>query len=1063
MLPPTRSSNGFPPPQHRPVERPRISNCSTWPGVTWPSVIRPSVIRPSVIWPSVIWPSVIRPSVIRFCLILISIIPFRPSIAQEAAATQEDIVKTDPSQAEGFELRLLSERKQLTFEGKRGGEGYFSRDGKQMVFQSERDPDNPFFQIYLLDLETGDQRRISNGTGKTTCAWIHPDGKRVLFASTHDDPQAKTKQRERIDQIASGNAPRYAWDYDPTYELYEAQIDTGALTQLTHATGYDAEGSYSNDGRWLAFASNRGAYEKTLGPSDQKRLEVDSAYFCDIYLMDMQTGDVKQMTETVGYDGGPFFSSDSKKICWRRFDVDGVIAEIHTMNVDGTDARQITSLNAMSWAPYFHPSGDYLVFATNRHGFDNFELYLVRADGNGSPQRVTFTAGFDGLPSFSPDGKQLSWTSNRAVSKKSQIFLADWDDAAARELLDLPPAAARGMPDTQEAIAATSPEFRPEDIGRHIEYLCNPALEGRMTGSPGEQMATEYAALYLEALGFEPAAPDGSFYQSFEFPAGASLGPNNALKTIDQSRTVDQAWRPLAFSGTGPFADAPVVFAGYGLVAPGADGIDEYDSYVHLDVDKKWVVVFRDLPQEIPTERRQHWARYSSPRRKAMEARDRGARGIIFVAGPTSRVKQELIGFGDDASQSGTSIAVLSIDDALASEWFRKAGKDLAAVQKQLDSGDPAMGYELTGVTMNADVDIVRKTGTGRNVIARLKAGDQVSGEALIVGAHIDHLGRGRVSGSSLAKEDEIAEIHFGADDNASGVAGALEIAQYLAAEKKSNRLKMKRDLMVALWSGEELGLFGSEAYCRALGEAMSANVPKDDVHAQMFAADAPLYPFVAAYLNLDMIGRLREKLSVQGVGSSSQWANDVPQRNVPVGVPLQIDTTSSNLPTDAATFFKRGVPILSAFTGSHDEYHTPRDRPELINFDGAAKTARLFGLIARGVLQSDKPPPSDPSEATKQESVPRARLTAFLGTVPDYVAGDIKGVKLSGVKPRGPAENAGLRGGDVIIELAGRKIENIYDYTFAIEGLKVGEPVDIVVLRGEEKVTLPVTPESRE
>jgi C-terminal processing protease CtpA/Prc len=212
------------------------------------------------------------------------------------------------------------------------------------------------------------------------------------------------------------------------------------------------------------------------------------------------------------------------------------------------------------------------------------------------------------------------------------------------------------------------------------------------------------------------------------------------------------------------------------------------------------------------------------------------------------------------------------------------------------------------------------------------------------------------------------------------------------------------------------------------------------------------------------MVGRLGEKLVIQGIGSSPSFAGEVQRRNLPVGLSLQLDKTASRLPTDTSAFVGREVPILSAFTGAHEDYHTPRDTPDKLNYEGAAKIARLLALVARGLLTASESPvfALDEGEDAGKE-VPRARLTAYLGTIPDYVAGDIKGLKLSGVAKEGPAANAGLQGGDVIVELAGRKIEDIYDYTYAIEALKIGEEVKVVVKRGDQTVPLKITPASRD
>ncbi|MBI3879807.1 MAG: PD40 domain-containing protein [Verrucomicrobia bacterium] len=338
------------------------------------------------------------------------------------------------------EAQFLSQIRQLTLDGKRAGEGYFSPDGKALIFQSERDADNPFYQIFLLDLETGDTHRVSPGIGKTTCSFIRPRSDEVLFASTHLDPDARKKQKEELDFRASGQQRRYSWDYDETMDIFSAHRDGSHLKQLTHERGYDAEASYSPDGKLIVFSSNRHAYADKLTNEERKRFDVDKSYFCEIYLMNADGSKVRRLTRTPGYDGGPFFSPDGKRIIWRRFDESGIIANVFTMKLDGSDVRQLTDFGCMSWAPYFHPTGKYFIFTANKLVFANFELFIADGDGTREPVRVTFTDGFDGLPVFSPDGHQLVWTANRTSDQKSQLFRAKWNhDAALKALAEAPP------------------------------------------------------------------------------------------------------------------------------------------------------------------------------------------------------------------------------------------------------------------------------------------------------------------------------------------------------------------------------------------------------------------------------------------------------------------------------------------------------------------------------------------------------------------------------------------------------------------------------------------------
>jgi len=335
------------------------------------------------------------------------------------------------------ERDFLSRIRRLTVEGRRAGEGYWSKDSTKLVFQSEREPGNPFYQIYLMDLSSGEVTRVSPGMGKTTCSFINPATGDIEFASTHHDPTSKQQQEEELKFRASGQERRYSWDYDPEMEIYVRSAKTGTYKRMTNARGDDAEGSYSPDGQWIVFSSTRQAYGRQLSAAEQKQLETDPSYFAEIYIMraDGNGSDAKRLTNVAGYDGGPFFSPDGKRIIWRRFDTTGVIADVHTMNLDGTDDRQLTDFKAMSWAPYIHPSGKYVIFASNKLGFDNFELFMVDIDGKKEPVRVTYSDGFDGLPVPSPDGTQLAWTSSRGGGREGQIYLAQWNHQKALEAL----------------------------------------------------------------------------------------------------------------------------------------------------------------------------------------------------------------------------------------------------------------------------------------------------------------------------------------------------------------------------------------------------------------------------------------------------------------------------------------------------------------------------------------------------------------------------------------------------------------------------------------------------
>ena len=360
-------------------------------------------------------------------------------LVSAAAAAQEPAAPNPEAGARNLESSFLSRVRRLTVEGRRAGEGYWSPDGQRLVFQSEREPGNPFYQIYALDFASGETKRISPGYGKTTCSFFRPGSDQILFASTHHDPKSKQYQDEELAFRASGKERRYSWDYDPEMEIYAYDEKTAATKRLTNVRGYDAEAGYSPDGKWITFSSMRSAYDHALNDKEKQALDENPSNFADIYIMEADGSGQKRLTKAWGYDGGPFFTHDGKRIVWRHFDENGLIADVWTMNIDGTDPKRITDFASMSWAPYEHPSGQYFLFASNKLGFENFEVFMVDAAGEKEPVRVTYSPGFDGLPVPSPDGKQLAWTSSRAGGSEGQLFLAQWNHEKALAALKMAP------------------------------------------------------------------------------------------------------------------------------------------------------------------------------------------------------------------------------------------------------------------------------------------------------------------------------------------------------------------------------------------------------------------------------------------------------------------------------------------------------------------------------------------------------------------------------------------------------------------------------------------------
>ncbi len=951
------------------------------------------------------------------------------------------------------ESTYLTRTRQLTFDGKRAGEGYFSPDGKRFVFQDEREKDNPFYQIYMLSLETGDVHRVSPGNGKTTCAYFDPKRERVIFASTHLDPDAVAKQKMEIENRAAGKQKRYAWDYDETYEIFSTAFDGSDPVRLTNTPGYDAECSFSPDGEWIVFSSTRAANPiEKLSKKEQERAGVDLSYFADIYVMRKDGSDVRRLTDVVGYDGGPFFTPDGARILWRRFTEAGDVANVYTMKPDGSDVVQVTDFGAMSWAPYFHPSGEYLVFTCNKLGFENFELYIVDAAGKKNPVRITTTDGFDGLPVFSPDGKQLAWTSNRTPQKISQIFIADWNHEAARAAL------ARGYSrmdhtgvdglrgiaraERSSAPISFSPDMRASDIKNDVTVLASDEMEGRLTGSRGEKKSAEYIARRFRDMGLVPFDEKAGFEQKFPFTSGVKVvtdanGMSLMIAGDTRKLKVDKDFRPLSFSENATVKGA-IAFAGYGLKTPGTNA---YDSYGDFDVKDKVVVVLNYVPEGVAMDRRMELNMYAGARYKAMIAREKGAKALLFVNGPNSPNAGALAKLGFDQSLAGSGIPVASISGEVADALFKTHDQTLKEIQDALDVENPhAMGtFDFKDATVSLTTKIERELGDGRNVIGYLPAVKK-DAPVIVIGAHYDHLGRGE--DNSLAHKGEEGQVHNGADDNASGTATMMEVAHALSDLRDREPDRFQYDVVFAAWSGEELGIIGSNYFVE------HPPVPKERI---------------AAYINFDMVGRVKDNtLIVQGVGSSEAWKGLVEKNNVPVGFSIQLDD-DPYLPTDVTAFYPKGIPVIAFFSGNHEDYHRPTDDIETLNYDDMARVATLVSHLTVDLMERDDPPAYVKVAPSSAHAGSRASMRVYLGTIPDYAPGEVEGVKLSGVKAGGPAEKAGIQGGDVIVDIAGKAIKNIYDYTYAMDALKIGEGVPIVVVRDGKRVTLTIVPAARQ
>jgi hypothetical protein len=577
----------------------------------------------------------------------------------------------------------------------------------------------------------------------------------------------------------------------------------------------------------------------------------------------------------------------------------------------------------------------------------------------------------------------------------------------------------------------------------HVEHLASDALEGREAGSTGERLAADYLVAELSRIGAQPLPGRDDLLMPFDFTAGnrdggsrirVSRGPtvtSPAVRTADYAQSTEI--RALSFSDDAEVT-GPVVFAGYGLVVPESQNFG-YDSYATLDVRDKVVVVLRYFPEDADQPTRAVLARYSGLRYKAMAARQRGARALLVVTGPRSPNAGELVPMSFDTAIAGSGIPAASVSGAVADALFSPV-TSLRDIQEALDSGDPHVtGFDLPDVTVTLTTNVIRERQTARNVLAYLPSTVPVTSVDqpwIVIGAHYDHLGRGP-HGSSLAPTNDEQAIHHGADDNASGASAVLAIAETLARQPR------RRHVLVAFWSAEEIGLIGSNAF--------------------ITTPPVPLTQ-IAAYLNFDMVGRMQNnRLIVQAAGTSPSWGRILERANVAAGFDLVVQPDPYQ-PTDVATFNQAGIASLAFFTGSHADYHKPSDLANRINYDDLDRVADMGAAVVRSIADADQAPQFVKVEQPiSRGSVAGLRVTT--GTIPDY-ATEVEGLMLGGVIGGGPAELAGLTKGDVIVEIAGQSIANIYDYTYALELLRVNQPVKVIYLRNGERREAMLTPVAR-
>ncbi|HWW62762.1 MAG TPA: M28 family peptidase, partial [Thermoanaerobaculia bacterium] len=554
----------------------------------------------------------------------------------------------------------------------------------------------------------------------------------------------------------------------------------------------------------------------------------------------------------------------------------------------------------------------------------------------------------------------------------------------------------------------------------HIRTLASDDYEGRGLGTKGLEKAATYIEAQLVAEKLEPAFGK-SYRQKFPVKIGVARGTNNSITGLKSDD-----WTPLGFSSAGAFA-GELVFAGYGIEAPPLN----YRELDGLDLKGKVALILRYEPQErdekSPFDGKRP-SRWSAMRYKVLQARERGAAAVIFVTGPLQdEDKDKLPALANDGPESPAGIPVIQVKTSVARKWI-----DLNAFQKAVDA-DLKPRSRALGVRLEGHVDVKASFADAENVAGILRGKGKLANEYVVIGAHYDHLGHG---GQGSLKPN-VNAIHNGADDNASGTAAVLVAADRLRTLLA--RASDRRTVVVALFSAEETGLGGSS----------------------YFVAHSPVPTNrIVAMINLDMVGALRDdKLIALGSETAPEWKPLVER----VGNDLKLHVSASGDgygPSDQTSFYAKQIPVLHFFTGSHDRYHTPEDDADFVNFAGAERVADLTARVAASIASGETNPTYTRATAAAPAMEGDSRgYGAYLGTVPDFSTMESSGgVKLADVRAGGPADKAGIRGGDVLVSMAGTKIDNLYDMTYALQDHKPGETVEVVVLRNGERVTLHAT-----
>lgn len=571
-----------------------------------------------------------------------------------------------------------------------------------------------------------------------------------------------------------------------------------------------------------------------------------------------------------------------------------------------------------------------------------------------------------------------------------------------------------------------------------VSYLAADAREGRGPGTAGIDDAADYIANEFKRIGLKPAPNAHGYFQKFNITNEPTLDPGAALAVklpggANLGFDLNTDFSPLALGDAGKLSGKPLVFAGYGITAKDESLKLNYDDYAGLDVKGKVVLILRREPQ-LNDEKSAFAGKantaYAEFRHKATNAFQHGAAAVIFVnnlAG--SEGKDPILPFRAAGMGRNSTIPFLQISRAKADEILKAAKVPvLEQLEKEIDADGKPHSRELKDVTVEMNVPIVRKGVGVKNVVGVLEGTGPLADETLVIGGHYDHLGFGGEGSLQFNSRD----IHNGADDNASGTTMVMEMARRLASQADP----LPRRVVFILFSAEERGLLGSQHY-----------------------VDNPLFPLdkTIGMVNFDMVGRLNASndVTVYGTGSSPTFDAIVDGLGKAAGFNIKKINDGTG-PSDHQSFYLKNMPVLFFFTGTHANYHRPSDDAETINFPGMARIANYTELVLLDLVRRPERP-AFTKVAGRTGGPGRVALRAYLGSIPDYDDAG-KGVKLSGVQAGSPAEKGGLKGGDVVVKMAGKAVGTIQDYMESLSTGKPGDTIEVVVKREGKDVTLKVT-----